>query len=132
MPTKHLCNNAFLIRIFINNYAANMPIAWLKGDIMIVHLVFFRWKKGTKNSDVEKIFSDIRALKKKCEGIIGLRCGKNFNNHAHDYTHGLVVSFKDKKSLSAYNSHPEHKKILRDIERIEEHVMVIDLVDHHQ
>jgi hypothetical protein len=98
---------------------------------MIVHLVFFRWKAGTKTSEVEKIFSCIRALKGKCKGIIGLRCGKNFNDHAHNYTHGLVVSFKDKKSLDAYMSHPEHKKIVHDIEKIEEHVMVIDLVDHN-
>ena len=98
---------------------------------MIVHLVFFRWKKGTKNSDVEKIFSDIRKLKDKCEGVIGLRCGKNFNNHAHDYSHGLVASFKDKKSLDAYMSHPDHKKILKEIGKIRDHIMAIDLVDHH-
>jgi len=100
------------------------------GDNMFVHIVFFKWKKSAPKEEIVKIISDLREMRDKIPGIIGLRSGHNYSMDLHDYTHALVVSFKDKKSLDDYRKNPMHMKVVKKIILYEEHSLAIDFEDH--
>jgi len=99
------------------------------GGNMFVHIVLFKWKKDAPSKEIDKIIYDLRGLRNKISGIIGLRSGHNVSD-MKDYTQTLVVSFKDKKSLDNYRIHPEHKKILSRINRYQADIIGIDFEDH--
>jgi hypothetical protein len=97
---------------------------------MFVHIVFFKWKKTASKKDIDNIISDLRDMRNKISGIIGLRSGHNYSKDLHDYTHALVVSFKDQKSLDDYRKNPLHQKIVKKIILYEENSLAIDFEDH--
>ena len=39
--------------------------------------------------------------------------GKNFTDRANGFTHGLLVTLKDKAALEAYGPHPEHVAVAK-------------------
>jgi hypothetical protein len=97
---------------------------------MFVHLVLFKWKDDTDPKVVHRIMADIRAMKSRMSSIIGLRCGEN-NSNGSEYTHALVVSFKDLKSFENYMRDPEHKKIISIIQKYQDKILVMDFEDHN-
>ena len=97
---------------------------------MIVHIVLFKWKKDASKKEIDSIIEDLRGLRHKLHGIVGLRSGHNFSDWSDGYTNALVVSFKDKESLENYRTNPEHLKIVERIKKIEGHSIGIDFEDH--
>ena len=96
---------------------------------MFVHIVLFKWKTNAPKKEIEQIIDDLRLLRNTVPGIIGLRSGHNISD-MHGYTQTLVVSFKDKKSLDNYRTHPAHKQILKRIRKYQEDIIGIDFEDH--
>jgi hypothetical protein len=80
---------------------------------MIEHILLIRWTEGASPEAVDAAMAELRALKDKIPGIVDLSSGTNFSVRAKDYTHGLVIRFKDRAALEAYNPHPEHQRVVQ-------------------
>jgi hypothetical protein len=79
---------------------------------MIEHIVLFRWTEEASREAINNAMAELRKLKSKIPGIVDLSCGANFSDRAKDYTHGLVVRFKDRSALEGYGPHPEHQRVV--------------------
>lgn len=97
---------------------------------MFVHIVLFKWKEDAPKYEIDKIFDELKSLRNMVPGLVGLRCGENFSEYNHEYTHGLVVSFKDLKSLEDYKKNADHLKIVKKIIKYEADSLAIDFQDH--
>ncbi len=75
------------------------------------HAVFFKFKDGTSDADVEKVVSAFDALPKKIDSIKGYQRGKNFSPAGFDdgFTHCFLVTFADEAGRAKYLPHPDHK-----------------------
>ena len=80
---------------------------------MIEHIVLFRWTDEASQEAKDSAMVELRKLKGKIPGIVDLSCGANFSDRAKNYTHGLVVRFKDRSGLEVYMPHPEHQRVVQ-------------------
>lgn len=96
---------------------------------MIVHIALFSWKKGTKEKEIDKALKDVKLLKNKVDGLIDVRCGKNFSKWNEGFTHAVIVMAKTRVALDAYRIHSFHKEVADKIEKMEEKSIGIDFED---
>jgi len=96
---------------------------------MIIHIVLFKWKSGVSKKQIQKVFSDLKNLKDKLEGIDDIKSGENFSKYSEGFEYGLIVLAKDKKALENYRNHPLHLEIAKQIEIMEEKSIGVDFED---
>lgn len=96
---------------------------------MIVHIVLFKWKSEVTKSQIDEIFSGIKSMKSKVDGIGDIFCGENLSKYGKGYTHVIVVVAKDKDSLEAYRQHQYHRDISVKIDSMEESSLAADILD---
>ena len=94
--------------------------------MMVIHIALFRWKKGVSKRQIEKIFKDIEALKKRIKGLKDIYSGENFSKWAKGFTHVIVVTAKDRVALNTYRKHPDHIILANKIEMMEERSLGVD------
>lgn len=75
---------------------------------MIRHIVFFRFKSDTSASDRADFVSRLRALSGRVPGIEQLEVGEDFLHTPRSYDVALVVTFRDRAAIDAYQVHPNH------------------------
>jgi hypothetical protein len=82
-----------------------------ESEKVLRHAVFFKFKDGTSDADIEKVVSAFDALPKKIDSIKGYQRGKNFSPAALDdgFTHCFLVTFADEAGRAKYLPHPDHK-----------------------
>lgn len=74
---------------------------------MIVHVVCFKYKGDidaparTQHRERLQALSDL-------DGIIDLKVGEDLVRSARSYDTGLVILFRDRAALDAYQKHPRH------------------------
>ena len=93
---------------------------------MIIHIVLFKWKSGVSKREIQKVFSDLKNLKNKLEGIDDIKSGENFSKYSEGFGYGPVVLAKDKKALENYRNHPLHLEIAKQTEIMEEKSLGVD------
>jgi hypothetical protein len=86
---------------------------------MIIHVALFKWKPEVDPAVVEKLIGDIKALKGRISQIVEIYAGENFSKWAKEYTHAVVVTFKNREDLDAYRIHPAHKPIAEACDSLE-------------
>jgi Stress responsive A/B Barrel Domain len=76
----------------------------------IRHCVLVRFKA---DADVTRIFTELKALTQKIDGIISIAAGVDNSPEGlqRGHSHGFTVDFRDAKSRDAYLPHPEHQKV---------------------
>jgi len=74
---------------------------------MIVHLVCFKYKSNVDPSARTQHRERLRALRD-IDGIIDLKVGEDVVRSARSYDTGLVITFRDRAALDAYQKHPRH------------------------
>lgn len=82
---------------------------------MVEHIVLFKWKDTATPKQIEAVMEGLNGLKDKIPGIVDLSCGKNFTDRGQGFEYGLVVRFRDRDALEAYQPHPEHQKIVQNL-----------------
>ncbi|MEC4806774.1 MAG: Dabb family protein [Jaaginema sp. PMC 1079.18] len=82
---------------------------------MIEHIVLFQWQETATPEQIEAVITGLKGLKNQIPGIIDLSCGKNFCDRAQGFEYGLVVRFRDRAALEAYQPHPEHQKVVQNL-----------------
>ena len=100
---------------------------------MIEHIVFVKVKAQTAVAAVAEVFEALAGLKGLVPGITRFAGGANISPEglSRGYTHGFVVTFKDKAARDAYLPHPDHvaaaQKLLAIADGGVEGVLVLDI-----
>ena len=81
------------------------------GEKVLRHAVFFKFKDGTSDADIQKVVDAFDALPKKIDSIQGYERGKNVSTIGFDdgFTHCFLLSFADEAGRATYLPHPDHK-----------------------
>jgi hypothetical protein len=74
---------------------------------MIVHLVCFRYKKDFPAASREQHRQRLRGLKD-LDGVIDLKVGEDVVRAQRSYDTGIVVLFRDRAALDAYQADAQH------------------------
>ncbi len=92
------------------------------------HAVFFKFKDGTSDADVQKVVAAFDALPKKIDSIKGYQRGKNVSKAGLDdgFTHCFLVTFADEAGRAAYLPHPDHKAFGATLGPLLDKVFVVD------
>ena len=83
-----------------------------QGDEKVLrHAVFFKFKDGTSDADIQKVVDAFDALPKKIDSIKGYERGTNVSEIGFDdgFTHCFLLSFADEAGRAKYLPHPDHK-----------------------
>ena len=93
----------------------------------IQHLVWLKQKEHTSDAEINILLSEIRNLER-LDGVLSITAGTNFTNRSNGYTHGVVVSLKDRPALKSYLSSSEHQELGKTIRNLCE-LMALDYDD---
>ncbi|WP_234044998.1 Dabb family protein [Haloferula rosea] len=119
-----------MIRILIAamSLLALSSIARAEGEYR--HLVFFKFKDGTPVEEITRIEKEFAALPSKIDTITDFEWGLDVSpeKKAKGFTHGFIVTFKDKAGLDVYLPHEDHQKFVKGLKPHLEDVFVFDYV----
>lgn len=92
------------------------------------HVVLFKFKDGTTDSQVKKVVDAFRELKNKVDVIQDFEYGTDVSteNRAQGFTHCFFVTFADDKGRDAYLPHPAHKEFGSLVGPLLDKVLVVD------
>ncbi len=93
---------------------------------MITHVVFFKFKPETTESDIQKLTEGFRGLPQTIEEIREFRFGTDVIRSERSYDYGLVSSFDDLDAMQRYQVHPEHQKVVAHVKTISASVLAVD------
>ena len=80
---------------------------------MIRHVVLFKRAKGIDAAALANVFSALKDLQHKIDGIKSISTGFDCSPEGlqRGYTHGFTVDFVDAAARDAYLPHPAHQKV---------------------
>lgn len=76
---------------------------------------------------------DIRQLRLKIPGVIDICCGENLGgppcglDGGGGYSHVVVATFPDTKTLDTYRAHPAHLDVVKEIDAIEQAYLLFQI-----
>ncbi|MFN3652661.1 MAG: Dabb family protein [Armatimonadota bacterium] len=76
---------------------------------MVEHVVLFKTTPDATEEQLERMVSELKALRDKIPGIVDLSVGRNFSSRNQGFEVGLVVRFTDRAALETYLPHPAHR-----------------------
>jgi hypothetical protein len=96
---------------------------------MLRHVVLFKFKDGSAESDVKKIEDAFRALPSRIKEIKGFEWGINNSPEGLNdgLTHCFFVSFESEAAREVYLPHPAHKEF---VELLKPHLDKAVVVDY--
>ena len=77
---------------------------------MIRHILLIQFQEGIQPSDIEKIKKKFIAFSAEIEGVLSVEWGENNipEKLNQNYTHCVLMTFKDEASRKTYLPHPRH------------------------
>jgi len=93
---------------------------------MIQHVVFFKFKPGTSDDQIDAIADGLSALPESIEDIRSFVFGRDVIRSERSYDFGLVSTFDDLEALDRYQVHPEHQKVVTLVKAVAESVVAVD------
>jgi hypothetical protein len=80
----------------------------------IKHIALLKFKDGTSDEQIEKVFADLMDLSETVPGIEDYVSGANNSPEGKNqgYTHGFVMTFENAAARDAYIPHPEHQRFM--------------------
>jgi hypothetical protein len=80
----------------------------------IKHIALLKFKDGTSEQQIEKVFADLMDLSETVPGIEDYVSGANNSPEGQNqgYTHGFVMTFENAAARDAYIPHPEHQRFM--------------------
>lgn len=94
------------------------------------HVVFFKFKDGTPQSDIRTVQRAFLDMKNKIEVVRDIESGRNVSveNLDQGFTHCFLVTFDDAAGRDAYLTHPVHDEFVKLAGPVLDKVCVIDYV----
>jgi hypothetical protein len=79
----------------------------------VKHVALIKFKAGTADEQIQKIFDEILDLTETVPGIEDYVSGVNNSPEGlnQGFTHGFVMTFTDAAARDAYLPHPEHERV---------------------
>jgi hypothetical protein len=108
--------------------AAKTAAAPKDGEKVLRHAVFFKFKDGTSQADVDKVLAAFDGLPKKIDTIKGYQRGKNTSSagFSDGFTHCFFLTFADEDGRATYLPHPDHKAFGNTLRPHLDKVFVVD------
>ena len=82
---------------------------------MVVHVVVFTWTAGISVQQVKHLSRAFDELATEVSHIVEIQHGPDLNFREGNGDYGLVVTFRDRAAWDAYQAHPKHKALVRDV-----------------
>ena len=95
---------------------------------MLIHLVCFKYKADVTEADRGDHRRRLAALGT-LDGIVELKVGADVVRNARSYDTGLLVRFRDRAALDAYQQDPRHVPTAQLGASLSEHVVAVDFVE---
>ena len=78
----------------------------------VKHIALLKFKDGTSNEQIEKVFDEILDLTETIPGIEDHVAGMNCSPEglSQGFTHGFVMTFSDAASRDAFLTHPDRQR----------------------
>ncbi len=95
---------------------------------MLTHVVLLKPKAETTGEQIQTILEQAKNLQQIIPGIIDAQVGKNQGGLQQGYSYGLIMQFENMERLQAYQPHPAHQVVSREITRLCEGIIEFDLV----
>ena len=92
---------------------------------MILHLVSFKYKKDTNAEARDDHRARLRALKD-LDGVVDLKVGEDVVRSPRSYDTGLMIVFRDRASLDAYQTNDRHVPVAQLGVAVSEHIVAVD------
>ena|ERR1051325_3863398 len=79
----------------------------------VKHVVLVAFKPGTTEKQIEGFFKELRGMQKVIPGILDYMDGPYSSPEGlnKNFTHGLIITFKDAAARNVYLPHPEHERV---------------------
>ena len=80
---------------------------------MITHMVLFKVRRDVPQAEIDGIFADLAALRRRIDGITSFAGGPYASPEGlqRGFTHGFCMTFSSTAARDAYLPHPEHEQV---------------------
>lgn len=82
---------------------------------MICHVVFYRLKQGTNESDENSLIEAARQSLPALQGVRNLRVGRSLSGPEKGYSVALVMDFENAQALEAYRVDARHQQFVKGV-----------------
>jgi len=93
---------------------------------MIRHIVFFKFKPGTTDAQIDKLAEGLMGLPARIAEIKGFECGRDLIHSERSFDFALNSAFADMEALQRYQVHPDHQQVVAYVREISEKVVAVD------
>lgn len=93
---------------------------------MHIHIALYKWKTTATNEVIRNALNEVKSLADKVPGLIEISWGENTSKYGEGYTHVILVRAENQAAIDAYRGHPDHTKVAKEIEAIEDHGIGVD------
>ena len=94
---------------------------------MLTHVVCFKYKTAASEADRREHRRQLQGLSVLgLQGVVDLHVGPDVVRSVRSYDTGLVVRFKDRPALDAYQVDPRHVEVARFGQSLSEHIVAVD------
>ena len=82
----------------------------------VKHIALIKFREGTPQEQVDKVFGDLMDLSETIPGIEDYVSGPNNSPEglSQGYTHGFIMTFQDIAARDAYLTHDEHVRFQKE------------------
>lgn len=95
---------------------------------MLVHIVSFKYRADADTAARTQHRERLHALKD-LDGVTELKVGADVVHSARSFDTGLVISFRDRAALDAYQKDPRHVPVAQFGLSLCEHIVAVDFED---
>ena len=92
---------------------------------MLTHIVCFKYKAETSESTRQDHRARLRGLDG-IDGVVTLTVGENVVQSPRSYDTALVVVFRDRAALDAYQKNPQHVPVAQFGASLSENIVAVD------
>jgi hypothetical protein len=93
---------------------------------MNIHIALYKWKPAITSEEINGSLATIEELADKVAGVIQIRATQNTSKYADGYSHVIFVRAKNQRAIDSYLNHPDHIRVAKLIEAMEEQSIGID------
>lgn len=123
-----LISVSFVAKNWDSNSKTTIQSNTMETDSVLRHVVLFKFKEGTSESDIAKVQDAFTALPSKISEIAGYEWGLNNSPEGLEkgFTHCFFLTFKSEEDRAVYLPHPDHKAFGEVLGPYLDDVLVID------
>ena len=92
---------------------------------MLTHIVCFKYKPEIDERTRQEHRAALKNLAR-LEGVVSLKAGADVVQNARSYDTGLIIEFRDRAGLDAYQKNPQHVPVAQHGVALSAHVVAVD------